>query len=65
MAAVSKAGIGWSVVAVFYQADRHFERLLHSRRDTKRWCPSCMDTRRHVQRLRRSLAALNGKGGAR
>jgi hypothetical protein len=61
MAAVSKAGITWQVVAVFHDADRHFERLLHRRRDTPRWCPCCTETERRVRMLRRQLKVLNGK----
>jgi hypothetical protein len=53
--AVAQAGITWHVVAIFRKADRHFERWLHSRRDTCHWCPICVGGHRQLRHHRRTL----------
>lgn len=41
MAAVNAAKIGWSVVRIWENADRNFERLLKKRKNTSKFCPIC------------------------
>lgn len=55
--AVARAGIGWTVVAIFRHADRHFERWLHQLAKTNKWCPRCASTHRHIRRYRQRLRA--------
>jgi predicted GIY-YIG superfamily endonuclease len=39
--AASAAGIAWSVVRTWEQADRHFERRLKNRKEAPTLCPVC------------------------
>lgn len=39
--AVNQAGIGWSVVKVWEDGDRNFERSLKNKKKTKCFCPKC------------------------
>lgn len=61
LAAASRAGITWTLAAVFRKADRHFERYLHASKRTPDWCPCCCreraERRTHtrVRRLRTIL----------
>ncbi len=39
--ALNKAGINYSVVRVWEDVDRHFERKLKNCKNSKRYCPYC------------------------
>jgi len=41
MRAVNEAGITWSVVRTWQEADRNFERKLKNQKNTPRLCPAC------------------------
>lgn len=41
MRAVTKAGIGWSVVRTWPNEDGHFERKLKNRKNSRCLCPKC------------------------
>ena len=41
MKAVTEAGIKWSVVRVWEDGDRNFERKLKNRKNSKKLCPIC------------------------
>jgi predicted GIY-YIG superfamily endonuclease len=45
MDVVTRAGIKWSVVRTWPQADRNFERKLKNWKKTSRLCPVCRATR--------------------
>lgn len=49
MRAVSAEGITWSVVRVFHNVDRHFERWLKDQKRTGDFCPVCSDPPRQVR----------------
>lgn len=44
--AVTAAGIAYSVVKVWEGTTKAFERRLHSRKDTPRFCPVCRQDRK-------------------
>jgi len=41
MRAVNLAGIAWEVVRIWKDVDKHFERTLKNRKNTKCLCPLC------------------------
>lgn len=46
MAAVSRAGIAWSVVRTWEGVDRNFERSLKNRKEGPKFCPTCQEARK-------------------
>lgn len=47
--AVNGEGIGWTVVRVWHNADRHFERWIKEQKQTAGFCPVCSEQPRKVR----------------
>lgn len=59
--AATAAGIAWSPVRVWLDADREFERLLKSKKGPARFCPCCRPATWRASSLRMNIPAAQGE----